>query len=413
MRSPAEDALRTLPAREIVRAIADAGQRWCDADFPPRVRATRAVTERLSYTEPVVDYALDRLFGAITREALHATIESELGSLDALDGFAQRPGRPAAFARGVSRVAIISSDTTIGVALVPMLFALCAKADVAVKDRSDQLIGAFAQTLAQEQPAFASAMDIGSWPQAGDFSAAVADADVVVAFGRPAALQAIRAACKPEARFLPFGHRTSFGYLPRAALMDIALARHHAAAAARDTLLYDGDGCLSLHALFVEEGGAVSPSALAQLLASACDEAATEFPAASHELSPSSAAYRERARFRSAQGIGVVYDGRRGAHLVVYDPPRDEPPALTPRTIGVYPVHQPSDLVAYVRAQHVPLEAIAVPPGTPPDLISILAATGAARIALLGQLQNPPLAGNHGGEQRITPFVSFVYRDDE
>jgi hypothetical protein len=65
-------ALRALPARTIVRAIADAAERWTDADFPPRVRATAAIEERLGYTTPVVDYALDRLFRGITSDALTA-----------------------------------------------------------------------------------------------------------------------------------------------------------------------------------------------------------------------------------------------------------------------------------------------------------------------------------------------------
>src|ERR1700679_1755879 len=90
--------LRALPARTIVRAIADAAERWSDADFPPRVRATADIEELLGYTAPVVDYALDRLFRAIPADALSATITGELGSLEILDGFAERDGRPAAWA---------------------------------------------------------------------------------------------------------------------------------------------------------------------------------------------------------------------------------------------------------------------------------------------------------------------------
>ena len=115
--------LRELKAAQIVDAIAGAAERWRDTDFPPRVRATRAVMERLAYTEPVVDYALDRLFGAIARDALRATIAGELGSLDALDDFVARQGRPDVRYAGLDLVTIISSDTTIGVAIPPLVFA--------------------------------------------------------------------------------------------------------------------------------------------------------------------------------------------------------------------------------------------------------------------------------------------------
>ncbi|MDB5043181.1 MAG: hypothetical protein JWN27_3907, partial [Candidatus Eremiobacteraeota bacterium] len=150
-------SLRALPARRIAAHIADAAERWSDADFPPRVRATAAVEARLRYSTPVVEYALDRMFFGITASALEAAIASELGSFQALDGFTARANAPAAWARGVDRALIISSDTTIGVALVPAIFALCAKCDVVVKDRSDALIAAFFASLAQEHPAFAGA----------------------------------------------------------------------------------------------------------------------------------------------------------------------------------------------------------------------------------------------------------------
>src|SRR5579875_1686155 len=113
---PAADAdpraLRALSAREIVRFVADAAERWRDADFAPRVRATAAIRERLGYSEPVVDVALDRLFGSIRADALAETIASELGAVAALDGAVARGPLPPAQARGVDRALIVSSDTT-------------------------------------------------------------------------------------------------------------------------------------------------------------------------------------------------------------------------------------------------------------------------------------------------------------
>lgn len=97
--------MRDLPARTIVAAVADAAQRWADADFPPRVRATAAVAARTGYSEPVVDYALDRLFIPLTAAALTETIEAEIGSLNALDGFVVQRGKGARHAKGVGAYA--------------------------------------------------------------------------------------------------------------------------------------------------------------------------------------------------------------------------------------------------------------------------------------------------------------------
>jgi hypothetical protein len=401
-----------LRAARIVDALADAAQRWTNADFPPRVRATRSIAERTGYTEPVVDYALDRLFGGIERRALRDTIAGELGSLDALDGFVARTGRPAVHFRGLERVAIVASDTTIGVAIPALVFALSAKASVLVKDRDDGLTAAFVHTLSEERPELGARVRSEAWD--GTDGAAsrerLRDADVIVAYGRNRTLAEIRAVLKPEARFLPFGHRTSLGYVTREALAGEREARAAARGAARDALLYDGDGCLSLHALFVENGGVVSPGAFARTLATACDEAAVEFPAGYAGFDAPTAAYARAARFRAAQGSGAVYAGTSGPHLIVSDPARDEAPPLYRRSVALYPVGSPSEALAFVRRHALALEAIGVGGAERDDVLAFVAASGASRIAPLGSLQDPPLGGEHGGAGRILPFVRAIYR---
>jgi hypothetical protein len=398
--------------RRIVSAVADAARRWSDADFAPRVRATRAIRERTGYTEPVVDYALDALFGALDADAMLATIASELGSLDALETYVARPGRPDVMYRGVENVAIVSSDTTIGVALPALAFALCAGAHAIVKDRSDRLIASFAETLAQERTELRARIDATAWDGPNDVAsrAHLARADTVVAFGGSDALRELRAQLKPDALFVPYGHRTSLGYVERESLVDADTAREVARGLARDALLYDGDGCLSLHAAFVERGGNLDPHAFARIAADAFDEAALEFPAG-YETDAGLEAYRRSASFRAAQGRGATFAGSMGTHLVAYDAPRDEPPPLTRRTLALYPADGPEDALAFVRQHSLPLEAVASGAAHPrADLVTFARASGASRLAVLGTLQRPPLAGDHGGHGRILPFVRAIYR---
>jgi hypothetical protein len=402
-------ALRSLPARRILRFIADAATRWVDADFPPRVRATRAIRERLGYSEPVVDYALDRLFAGITAPALEAAIASELGSIDALDAIVPRCGAPAAWARGVDRVAIVSSDTTIGVAVVPAIFALCAKCDVVVKDRSDALVAGFFATLAEEHPAFDLAAHARAWsgggdPQEGEL---LGNVDVVVAFGRDEALRAIRAHCGVETRFVPFGHRVSIGRLTSGDVdrLDAGIAER----IARDALLYDAEGCLSLHALFVA-GDDEQLARAGATIAAACERVAIEFPpGTSHAAREAAiASWRNLAEFRAARGRGAVYRG--GAATVVVDVPADEGPPLLPRTLPIYRNEDDDELAARVRAQRLPVQALGV---VEPDEAAVALAEriGAVRVAPFGTLQDPPLGGHHGGAPRIADFVRWIDRE--
>ncbi|MDB5028114.1 MAG: acyl-CoA reductase [Candidatus Eremiobacteraeota bacterium] len=402
-------ALRSLPANRIAAFIADAAERWCDADFAPRVRATAAIEARLGYTTPVVDYALDRLFSGVTRDALEAAIASELGSVAALDGIVERRGAPAAWARGVDRVVIVSSDSTIGVAIVPALFALCAKSDIVVKDRGDALVAAFFSSLAEEHPAFARAALARAWDGGDDPTedALLGGADVVVAFGRDETLRTIRARCGVDARFVPFGHRASAGRLTRedVAALDDALAER----IARDAILYDGEGCLSLHALFVEADGDAL-SGVAETLATALERVAVEFPGG--ERSPQRvaavAAYRNLAAFRASGGRGAIF--RAGDATLAVDAPHDDGPPLLPRVLPLIAVDGDDAIVAYAERHRLPLQALGVVRADD-RAVALAERLGAVRVAPFGTMQAPPLGGHHGGAPRIADFVRWIDRE--
>lgn len=405
--------LRDLSARAILSSIADATERWIDADFPPRVRATAAIERRLNYTIPVIDYALQRMFVGLREDVLEAAIAGELGSLAALDGFVARPGRPDAFARGVDRVAIISSDTTIGVAIVPAIYALCAKCDVTVKDRSDDLVAAFFSTLADERPEFRDAARAQAWTGGTDPAerAILGAADTVVAFGDDDAMRAIRTHVRPDARFVPFGHRVSIGFVDVATVRDDALAVV-LDGIARDTLLYDGEGCLSLHALFL----AGDTSAVARFtadLAAVFERVAVEFPAGPLDAQRAAAvaAYRNLAAFRAAGGRGAVFAIDGGRAVIALDPSRDEPPPLLPRVLPVYPVAGTDDVARYAREKRLPVMALGVADPADSAALGLAQSTGAVRITPLGEMQSPPPGGHHGGSPRIADFVRWIDRE--
>lgn len=382
-------ALQATPVRRIIAAIADAAAPWCDSHFPPRVRALERVAARTGYSIPVVEYAFDRLFGSITAAALESTIARELG---------ERPVVP------VGRVAVISSRTTIGVAVVPALFALCAKCDVVVKDREDALVATFFESLSQQLDTLAVAARAQAWSGTAD-AHDLGAYDAVVAFGGNDALAAIRAQLAPCARFIAFGPKASIGYVTREALNDQAAAREIASGAARDLLLYDGEGCLSLHALFVESGGGVSPQGFATLLASAVEGAAIEFPLGTRD--PASAARvanaRDLAFFRAS---GPVYCDPEASYVLEMGSAQ-RPPAFLPRVLALGIVNSPDEMAEYVAQHHLPLEACAVATARD-DVIAAAVGAGANRIAHFGELQAPSIADPHGGRPRIAEFVRLV-----
>lgn len=403
-------ALAHLPLAKIVRAIADAAERWSDADFPPRVRATEAIVARTGYSTPVVEYALDRIFFSMSERAIRATLASELGSCEAVDGFVARADRPDAWARPVGRVAVVSSRTTIGVALVPAVFALCAKCDVVVKDREDHLVRAFFDSLAEEREEFARAAVAQEWTHERTHET-LRDFDAVVAFGGNDALASIRAATPAEARFIGFGPRASAGYIARETLADDEALEATLEGAARDAVLYESEGCLSLHALFVEDAGALAPAAVAERLAAAMERAAIEFPVGRRDAQTAAAvsSARNMAAFRAATARGAVYSDAAASFVLVLDPPDDEPPAFLPRTLGLRTVAHPAQALQYLRHHAIPLEGFALSSDRT-DVVEMALEAGAVRLARFGELQQPPLSGEHGGRPRATDFIRWTTR---
>lgn len=396
------------PVRSIARAVADAAQRWTHPDFPPRVRALGAICERTGYSAPVVEYALDRLFAPLEQNAIEAVIHRELGSLDVLDRFALLSDGSRARGLPVGRVCVISSRTTIGVAIVPAIFALCAKCSVVVKDREDALVAAFFATLAEELDELHDAAVAQRWDgKLG--SRDLSEFAAVVAFGSDPTLQRIRAGLTAGARWIGFGSRASSGYVAREALGDSRNARHVAEGAARDLVLYDTEGCLSLHVLFVESGGAISPQEFATILAQAVERASIEFPPSRFDARATAAVVstRDGAAFRATTGSGAVYSDPRATYLAVLDPPFEQSPAFLPRTLCIFSVASPAEAARYLAHHRLAIEAIAVA-GARPDIADLARTCGAARTAPFGSLQSPPLGAYHGGRPRISEFVRWI-----
>lgn len=401
-------ALQRVPLRKIVRAIAGAAERWSDGDFPPRVRILERIAERTGYSLPVVEYALDRLFFSITQSDLEATIRSELGTLEILDGFAEHAGRPQAWAAPVGRVCMIASRTTIGVAITPAIFALCAKCDVVVKDREDALAGAFFDTLAEELDELKGAAQALVWSSDDEHAPDLSAFDAVVAFGSDSTLKAIGGALRSGARFIGYGSRASAGYVTRESLTD-SQAKEIANGAARDLVLYESEGCLSLHVLFFEHGGGVDANRFCSMLAHAVERANVEFPLARENAGVSAriAQHRDLAAFRAASGTGAVYADADAAYALFLDPPKREPPQFLPRTLGIITVDDPSQALAYVRDHRLPLEGFAIS-SERPDVTQLAIDAGAVRLTQFGELQHPPLAGHHGGRPRIAEFIRWI-----
>ena len=275
-----------------------------------------------------------------------------------------------------------------------------------VKDRSDALVAGFFASLAEEHPAFASAARAYAWTGGDDpaKTALLENADAVVAFGRDETLRAIRARCGVDTRFVGFGHRASIGRLTRddVAALDDALADR----IVRDALLYDGEGCLSLHALFVQADGAAL-ARVAAALAAACERVAVEFPGGA----------RSPARQRGGRGVPQprrVSRGERARRGVPRRRRRAGRRSAARRSAAVPAARDPARprrrrrRDRRVRRRAAAAGASLGVVGADAAAVALAERIGAVRVAPFGTMQAPPLGGHHGGAPRIADFVRWI-----
>jgi hypothetical protein len=167
--------------------------------------------------------------------------------------------------------------------------------------------------------------------------------------------------------------------------------------------LYDTEGCLSLHHLFIERGATNSPQAFAELLAREVQRAAIEFPLGDRDPAAMArvANARNVAAFRAASGQGHVYSDDIASYLIVLDAPLTDPPLFLPRALIIQVVERPAQAADYLNQFGISVEAIAIAPAIAAKQLSGLT----SRFVDFGMLQRPGIGGKHGDRPRIAEFV--------
>jgi hypothetical protein len=409
-------ALSRRPVAEFVAALDAAAARWLDAGDPLR-RAAEAWLPRITgYAPLTVRESLDHLFGGLRADPLNRLLRGEIGEPDALDRFIPR-GAGAVRALG-PKLTVLWASGNVPVASIPTIFhALLLKSPCLVKaSTAEPLLPALvARSLAESAPWLAGAVAALSWP--GDEEAlgraALRHADAVVAYGGADALAAARGWAPPEARFRACGPRVGFGVVGREQLFPEAL-EDLAARAARDVALFDQQGCMSPHLLYVEEGGAVPARELAARIAAAL--AGWESRAPRRPLDPAEAAAVHQ--LRAAHEMRAFADPETAlfaspegtAWSVLLDPEPAFRPSCLNRVLRVTPIADLArvpDLVAPFAA-HLQTVVAALDAARLAALAERLASLGVTRIAPLGRAQEPDLTAPHDGYPRLADLVRWI-----
>ncbi len=403
----AHERLRELPVRRIVDVVDVVAERWAKRDFPLRRKAVVDAVKVTGMSEETVDRALDAEVGNLRTGSLLAALERELGDPEVLDGF-----RGGTRAIGPRVTLAVFSGNVPGLPARSLVRALLVKSALIAKlpAKEPNFTAAFLRSLHEVEPVLADAVVATYWSRSDDttLSAALEQADAVVAYGSDQACAAIRAKVAPHQVYEEHGHKLSFG------IVTDAYARLHGPAEvarriAADCSDFDQHACLSPQVYLVDRRHA---RAVAEHVADAMRRAASDCPPGTVDEDDAIVLQHRRinAEWRAAStASGEVWAASGLEWTVVLDD------ALLPlsgagnRVARIVAVPDPAAAVELMRpyARHLQNVGLGAVGEEFWRIADQLARVGASRIAAPGEMSRAGFAWRHDGQPRIAGLVRW------
>jgi hypothetical protein len=410
--------LARLPVAEIVETLDRAIGLWLEEGSPWLEAACRCIAAVTPYCEAMVQTGIRRLLADCRRDGLLALLQAELGDPAVLDGFRPRPAiRGLHRATGPAVTTHIFSGNVPGLPAVSLIHGLLVKSASLGKPASEEPVfpALFARSIAAVDPKLAASVAILPWA-GGDVAveaAAFAASEAVIVSGSDASVENVRGRVPAGVRFVGHGHRVSFAVIGREALEPAALPSL-AERAAYDVSLFDQQGCVSPHVIYVERGGAVPPEAFAERLAEAM--AAFERAMPRGRLAVEEAAAIQQARTEAElrelreEPIRLFASSGGTAWTVIYEDDQVFVPSCLNRVIRVKPLTDIGELPNLVRpiSRYLQTVGTAMSRERRDRLAAALAPLGVCRLCSIGEMPHPPLSWHHDGGFSLLPLLTWT-----
>ena len=335
-----------------------------------------------------------KLIGRLSEADLSDWLAAELGRPDALDAF-DTHGNIRSKAVAPETILHIVSGNTPHAALQSLFRGLIIGSQNAIKLPSNGIpeLHSWIESLPDELRQTITLIDE---PSDSDWNSA----DTIIAIGSDSTIASIQQRILPHQSFIPHGHKVSIGIVAETSAEAATLA-------AKDVSLFDQHGCLSLHAIYVDESDGHSSKDFAQQLAKAMAEFSTHTPPQTQSLSEAGAIhnFRETTRFLAANtDTTELLESKDSLDwTVVYQQDPTLHLSCLGRCVTVSPLPDPLNLDTLgPEARH--LSTIALHPFEQNTAESI-SHLPAHRICPLGQSQQPSLFWHHDG---FAPLASLI-----
>ncbi len=409
--------LKTMSVSQIIAVVDRAIARLLDPRDPYRIEAEWLLPLVTGYDPEMVRLGLTGYLKTFRAPQLQRFVAEDFANPKILDEFQPRPKGGFARAFGPELMVHVWAGNVPGLPLWSLISGLLVKAgNVGKVSSSEPLMASlFARLLVEVEPQLTESLAVVWWKGGDEVreQALFGQADLVAAYGGNDSLAQVRRRVPITTRFLPYGHKLSFGMVGRAAL-DARRAVSTARLAAFDVGRYDQQGCYSPHVFYVERGGKVSPQEFAQYLAHELATFEHKFPRRILPLeeAASVAGWRQTQELKAFSQTGSAVVGEVGAAWSVAYADAVQPlaPCALNRSIQVLAVDSLQDVVPRIAGQRAFLQTVglAAAPKELFHLAELLGQAGVTRISAIGAMTAPEAGWHHDGRFNLLDLVRLV-----
>ena len=401
----------------IIELIDKAIERLLNRSDPFRLKAEKLLPVVTGFDPEMIRLSLTDYLKNFRKPQLLRFIAEDFSNPKILDEF--QPIIKGGFAKafGPDCLLHIWAGNVPGLPLWSLISGLLVKAgNIGKVSNSEPLFASwFVQLLIDIEPRISDCLAIVCWEGGNTEQESVFlnNAEVVVAYGGNTALKEIQHRTPITTRYLPYGHKISFGIVS-ASVLDAQKSWVVAHKAANDIARYDQHGCYSPHVFFIESGGNISPRTFAHYLAHELSCFQEKFSRRSLNVNESIqlAHWRddETLKLLSEPGSEVISD-KDGLWTVTFT--EDEGSFSLSglnRTIRLVAVNSFEKIIPLITPYKQFLQTVGIA-ATPTEVFQLseqLGQHGVTRISGLGSMTAPEAGWHHDGRFNLLDLITLT-----
>lgn len=416
VKKASSEVLKKMTISEIILIINATVEVLLDRNSTYRKKAERLLPIVTGYDEEMIRLGLTSFLKKFRKHELQRFVVEDLGNPLLLDDFQPRVKRGFSKAVGPELILHIWAGNVPALPLWSLISGLLVKAGNIGKVSSSEPLfaGWFAQVLVEIAPQLSDCLAVVWWKGGEEEreKEIFTYPDVVVGYGTNQSLESMSRRIPVTTRFLPFGHKISFGLISKGAL-DSRKALTTAHHAAFDIIQFDQQGCYSPHIFYVQKGGNVSPAEFAQYLSQELESYQKRYPRRTLSLEEMTASIQwcnQEVLSSYKNSTKQVFGQNENHWSVVYEEDAVFSPTCSNRSVKVIAFEEIEEVLQSIKLYRNFLQSVGVA-AAPKELFQwagMLGNVGVTRITSIGKMTSPEAGWHHDGRFNLLDFVQMV-----